>query len=117
MHDPEAPYPVVNHNFVRAQQTATHGLEALSAAAADYTSHVASAYPGSYGMNAEASSSHAIDPHLEERRAPLEGVEEYARKASPAAHEDAADEQLANALRFHAQQAESRTAITRSEET
>ena len=105
LHETETYYPKTNSNLVRAQQTATHGLEALSAAAADYTSHVTPGYPGSYGINSAAGTTDAIDPSLDARRGSLDAASNPGPDGSPVIHGDTADEQLAHALRLHTEQA------------
>ena len=89
-------------NFGTVQQTATHSLQALSAAAAGYASNP---YPGSHARNVSATTLNAIDPSLEAGGNTVELTEAYKRERGDEVHGDAADQQLAQAL-LHAQQAE-----------
>ncbi|RMZ75646.1 hypothetical protein DV738_g5372, partial [Chaetothyriales sp. CBS 135597] len=79
--------------MARAQQTATDGLQALSAAAANYTAQALAQYSGS-------SSANVIDPSLDSRRlspSPIDGVERQDSRVVKAVS-DAADAKLAQAL-------------------
>jgi hypothetical protein len=93
-------------HHVTAQQAATHGLEALSAAAADYTSHKAPLYPGHYISNASNSTMNAIDPNLDAKTALTNAIEQYGEPDPAPPPTDPVDQQLVQALRQHAQQAE-----------
>ncbi|RMD43418.1 hypothetical protein DV735_g1764, partial [Chaetothyriales sp. CBS 134920] len=79
--------------MARAQQTATDGLQALSAAAANYTAQALATYSG-------GSSANVIDPSLDSRRlspSPIDGVERQDSRAAKTVS-DVADVQLAQAL-------------------